>query len=87
MTVIAQTWCCISKGVLTMYNELLQVSKIRFCFDKNAYFSGETAKLWVEIDNSECDIPVDKINAKFMNVTTVRSDQGDSHTFNQSYAV
>lgn len=44
-------FCCISKGV----------TAIKCTADKDAYMPGETAKLTIEIDNSQCKLAVIKI--------------------------
>ena len=51
MTLNAKTWCCIDQGRC----------KIKCVFDKNHYLPGDCAFLWIDIDNSECELDVKEI--------------------------
>lgn len=57
------TWCCCNKGK----------SKVVTHFQKNSYYFGETAVLFVELDNSQCSARLEQVKADFAQVITLRA--------------
>ena len=60
------------------------VSKLKSCFEKNAYTSIEVAKAIVDVDNSSCDGEVSSIVMQLKQ--RVRLMTGH-HTYNRSYNI
>jgi hypothetical protein len=48
--------CCMDKGQ----------SSVKVNFEKDAYTPYETAKCFVDIDNSQCELPIDSVTFKLM---------------------
>ncbi|CAD8048118.1 unnamed protein product [Paramecium sonneborni] len=66
MEVNVATWCCIAQGT----------SSIKCVFDKNHYLPGDTAYLLVDLDNSECKLDINRIDASLINYLTLRDKNG-----------
>ena len=56
--------CCMSKGV----------SKGNFHFAKDGYMPGEVVQLVLEIDNSACEVGVEKIHVSVTNEVSMKSE-------------
>lgn len=57
------TWCCCNKGVC----------KVVTHFEKNSYYFGEKAVLFVELDNSKCSERLNEVKAEFTQVVTLKA--------------
>jgi hypothetical protein len=49
---------------------------IKVAFEKNGYTLGEMAKMYAEIDNSECNQDIKKVNVSITNYVNVRVSEG-----------
>ena len=66
MTVLTKTWCCINQGE----------SHIRCVFDKNYYLPGDQAFLYVDIDNSDCNLDIKEIRGELTQEIILRTNEG-----------
>lgn len=66
MEVNAKVCCCLARGT----------SHIKCVFDKNNYLPGDTAYLWVDLDNSNCDLDIKRVQAVLTNNVELRSKCG-----------
>jgi hypothetical protein len=57
------TWCCCNQGK----------SKVVTHFEKNNYYVGEKAVLFVELDNSKCDVRLGEVKAEFIQNVVLKS--------------
>ncbi|KAM3140257.1 hypothetical protein pb186bvf_007613 [Paramecium bursaria] len=64
MEVKAKVCCCVDKGT----------SHIVAVFDKNNYLPGDPAYLWIDIDNSNCQLNITRVEATLQNYLTLRSN-------------
>ena len=57
------TWCCCKQGLCKMVGH----------FEKSSYFIGDKAVLFVELDNSQCDVRVEELKVELVQNITLRA--------------
>ena len=63
-TINISEWCCIDKGSCNM----------KVNFNKNIFYSNETAKAMVAVDNSKCGLPVKRVEFRIVQKVKMKGD-------------
>lgn len=53
-------------------------------FDRNNYLPGETAFLWIDLDNSDCNLDITRVNGAVTQTLILRSRCGREHVVNRN---
>lgn len=70
----ATTCCCIPRGE----------TSFKVNFEKNAYVLGEDANMFCDIDNSDCSVNINHIEAKLINRVILKDKSSQKHVISKT---